>query len=61
MFYSCANLLIIFQLVYIIKVTPHLTLYRLKDKKGVGRLNTLITMAPSHLVLDKLFFNWCYH
>jgi hypothetical protein len=25
---------------YIIKVSPRLTLYRLKDKKGVGRLMT---------------------
>jgi hypothetical protein len=50
MFYNCANLLIIFKLViykwynlyiyiYIIKVSPRLTFYRLKDKKGVSRLN----------------------
>jgi hypothetical protein len=30
----------IFLYYYIIKVSPRLTLYRLKDKKGVGRLTS---------------------
>jgi hypothetical protein len=34
-----------FIFIYIIKVSPRLTLYRLKYKKRVGRLTPLITMV----------------
>jgi hypothetical protein len=34
----------IFLYYYIIKVSPHLMLYLLKDKKGIGRLTALETM-----------------
>jgi hypothetical protein len=45
----------IFLYYYIIKALPHLTLYHLKDKKGVGHLIALKTMDVMQMSILNLY------
>jgi hypothetical protein len=49
---------------YITKVLPHLTLYRLKDKKEVSRLTSpyrLKTMAQANILINDTRFHAFYN